>query len=136
MVTGRRVLAREDYIAEALGLCIYLAMRALKPSQRPDDRYRTRHIEAERISLAHFDPIFRLFLLDNSASTGVDWSIQTVRRVTRARDLSQDLLAGAEARVNQPIAPEMVESDAVVLDVPGLAAHRLFPFQTEPFEIV
>src|SRR5262249_15038420 len=68
------------------------------------------------------------------ADAGINWTIGAVRRFAGARDLRDDLGAGAEAGIEQAARFEPRERGAIIVHVLGLAAHRLLPGEAEPGE--
>jgi hypothetical protein len=56
------------------------------------------------------------------------------RLVRRAADVQ--LLAGAKAAIDQALVAQHVDGPVIVGQVLGLAAHRLFPFQAQPGQVL
>ena len=59
-----------------------------------------------------------------------------MRRVSGSGDFRRDVLAGAKAGINQPPVPEAPQRRYVIFKMIRLAAHRGFPGQAEPAQVL
>ena len=107
MITGRNLLARQHHVAEAshqqLGHYRLCAGLLVMPVQRPVSGMPAggSDIEAQRIGLARRDTLRAFGRAKMPAGAGIDRALETMGRMTGGGDLGLDLLAGAEAGIEQ-----------------------------------
>ena len=136
VVAGRGLFAGEDDIAKELRFGHELAVGEVVPTQAvADEVLGFGHIEPQGIGQAAGDAVLALGRGSAAAGAGVERAIGALRGLTGVGDLGLDVLAGAEAGIEQALGVELIQRGAVVGEVLGLFADGLLPIKAEPREV-
>lgn len=135
VIAGRNILARQNDVAQQLGLRLLWALAALVPRQRPDLFHGLCEIETPGVSLAAFETATTFGYAAAAAGPGVKRSVGSMRRRAGSRDLGGNLLTRAKAGIDQVARFELPKGVPVEVETLRLAENRLFPLQAQPGEV-
>src|SRR5690242_15488494 len=141
MIAGRGVAPAENHIPQNTGLDGEDPARLVFPMERSRGLARLGAVEAERIGLPRRDAPGTVGRREGPAGAGIERALRapawrTLRGADSGGDLRLDLLAAAEAGIEQAAGGEGIEGRAIVASVIGLPAHRRLPLKPQPGKVL
>src|SRR5665213_646688 len=133
MVGRRDFLACQHNVAKEMGIDGYCSMlvvwsRAeLFEGQRASARNGFGAVQPQRVGYARCDPLQTLRLVQVTAGAGIEGSFRSMWRFRRARDLSRNLSACAEAWIQKLLTIQHVECRPIGIEPFGLVKNRRLP---------